>query len=111
MVVFHKNRCIFTYLTTTPFCKFQRRITCADDFPCDAAISDAEAAIDEALEKLDIEYIDLMLLHHPGSNDVDAYHAMEAAVSISEITSFPKSSAVCPLPPKGYHPCTTIPRL
>lgn len=49
--------------------------------------ANAEAAIDEALEKLDIEYIDLMLLHHPGSNDVDAYHAMEAAVSKGKIRS------------------------
>ncbi len=49
--------------------------------------ANAEVAIDEALEKLDIEYIDLMLLHHPGSNDVDAYHAMEAAVSEGKIRS------------------------
>jgi len=49
--------------------------------------ANAEAAIDEALEKLDIEYIDLMLLHHPGSNDIDAYHAMEAAVSEGKIRS------------------------
>ena len=41
--------------------------------------SDAEAAIDEAMEKLDIGYIDLMLLHHPGDGDVEAYHAMEQA--------------------------------
>lgn len=49
--------------------------------------SNAEAAIEEALEKLDIEYIDLMLLHHPGSNDVAAYHAMEKAVSEGKIRS------------------------
>ena len=30
-----------------------------------------EAAIDEALKKLDIEYIDLMLLHHPGKGHVE----------------------------------------
>ncbi len=28
--------------------------------------SDPEAAIEEALTKLDIDYIDMMLLHHPG---------------------------------------------
>lgn len=39
--------------------------------------ADAENAIDMALEKLDIGYIDLMLLHHPGANDVAAYKAME----------------------------------
>ena len=49
--------------------------------------ANAESAIDEALKKLDIEYIDLMLLHHPGSNDVEAYHAMEAAVAEGKIRS------------------------
>lgn len=48
---------------------------------------DAETAIDEALEKLDIEYIDLMLLHHPGSYDVEAYKALEKAVADGKIRS------------------------
>ena len=43
--------------------------------------SDPEAAIEEALKKLDIEYIDMMLLHHPGTDDVKAYLAMEKAVA------------------------------
>lgn len=30
-----------------------------------------ETAIEEALEKLDVEYIDMMLLKHPGTGDVD----------------------------------------
>lgn len=46
-----------------------------------------EAAINEALEKLDIGYIDMMLLHHPGTNDVEAYHAMEKAVAEGKIRS------------------------
>ncbi|MCM1284224.1 MAG: flavodoxin [Muribaculaceae bacterium] len=46
-----------------------------------------EKAIDEALEKLDIGYIDLMLLHHPGTNDVKAYKAMEKAVAEGKIRS------------------------
>ncbi|MDE5772413.1 MAG: aldo/keto reductase [Ruminococcus sp.] len=49
--------------------------------------SDAENAIDEALEKLDVDYIDLMLLHHPGMNDVEAYKAMEQAVADGKIRS------------------------
>lgn len=49
--------------------------------------SDPEAAIDEALEKLDIGYIDMMLLHHPGSGDVAAYKAMEQAVTAGKIRS------------------------
>ena len=49
--------------------------------------SDAENAIDLALKKLNLEYIDLMLLHHPGSNDVAAYKAMEKAVAAGKIRS------------------------
>lgn len=49
--------------------------------------ADPEAAIDEAMEKLDIEYIDLMLLHHPGEGDVETYLAMEKAMADGKIRS------------------------
>lgn len=49
--------------------------------------ANAQEAIDEALTKLDIEYIDMMLLHHPGDNDVEAYKAMEQAVEEGKIRS------------------------
>ena len=49
--------------------------------------NDAEKSINEALEKLDIDYIDLMLLHHPGANDVKAYKEMEKAVREGKIRS------------------------
>ena len=49
--------------------------------------SEPEKAIDEALKKLDIEYIDMMLLHHPGTDDVKAYKAMEQAVADGKIRS------------------------
>lgn len=49
--------------------------------------SDPEGAIDEALEKLGIGYIDMMLLHHPGAGDVAAYKAMEKAVAEGKIRS------------------------
>lgn len=48
---------------------------------------DPEAAIDTALEKLDIGYIDMMLLHHPGTGDVEAYRAMERYVEEGKIRS------------------------
>ena len=48
---------------------------------------DPEAAIDMALEKLDIGYIDMMLLHHPGTGDVKAYKAMEKYVAAGKIRS------------------------
>mgnify|MGYP000924974201 CR=1 FL=1 len=47
----------------------------------------AKIAIDEALEKLNVDYIDLMLLHHPGMYDIEAYKAMEKAVKEGKIRS------------------------
>lgn len=49
--------------------------------------ADAEDAIDEALQKLDIGYIDMLLLHHPGAGDVQAYLAMEQAVADGKVRS------------------------
>ena len=48
---------------------------------------DPEADIDMALHKLDIGYIDMMLLHHPGTDDVKAYKAMERYVEAGKIRS------------------------
>ena len=47
----------------------------------------AAKAIDEALKKLDIGYIDMMLLHHPASNDVAAYKAIEKAIRDGKVRS------------------------
>lgn len=44
-----------------------------------------EEAIELALSKLDIEYIDMMLLHHPGDNDVKAYKAIEKYINEGKI--------------------------
>lgn len=49
--------------------------------------ADAENAINMALVNLGLDYIDLMLLHHPGTNDVAAYKAMERAVVQGKIRS------------------------
>ena len=46
-----------------------------------------EQAIEMALEKLDIGYIDMMLLHHPGDGDVETYKAMEKYVEQGKIRS------------------------
>ncbi len=46
-----------------------------------------EQAIQDSLDKLDIGYIDMMLLHHPGTNDVSAYKAMEKYVESGQIRS------------------------
>ena len=48
---------------------------------------DPEAAIDMALNKLDIGHIDMMLLHHPATDDVKAYKAMERYVEAGKICS------------------------
>lgn len=47
--------------------------------------ANAADAIDEALKKLDIGYIDMMLLHHPGANDVTAYKAIEDALAAGTV--------------------------
>ena len=44
-------------------------------------------AIDTALKKLDIGYIDMMLLHHPGTGDTEAYKVMEEYVREGKIHS------------------------
>lgn len=49
--------------------------------------NDPEGAIEMALEKLNIGYIDMMLLHHPGDGDVEAYKAMEKYVEQGKIRS------------------------
>ena len=49
--------------------------------------SHADRAIEESLARLNIGYVDLMLLHHPGRGDVDAYKAMERAVEEGKIRS------------------------
>ncbi len=46
-----------------------------------------EEAIEMAFEKLNVDYIDMMLLHHPGTNDVKAYKAMEKYVKQGKIRS------------------------
>ena len=48
---------------------------------------DPKSAIERALEKLNIGYIDMMLLHHPGTKDVEAYKTMEQYVKTGEIHS------------------------
>ena len=47
-----------------------------------------ENAIEESLRRLDLDYIDLMILHHSQpSNDVTAYQAMEKAVKDGKLRS------------------------
>lgn len=46
-----------------------------------------EHAIQQSLDKLDIGYVDMMLLHHPGENDVKAYKAIEKFVEQGKIRS------------------------
>lgn len=77
-----------------------------------------QKAIEESLAKLDLGYIDLMLLHHPGNGDVAAYRALEKAVEegavrsiglsnwyIKELTEFlPKVDVIPALVQNEIHP-------
>ena len=46
-----------------------------------------EQAVQDSLDRLNIGYIDMMLLHHPGANDVKAYKAIEKFVAQGKIRS------------------------
>jgi len=48
---------------------------------------DAAKAIDETLTRLDLEYIDLLLLHQPFGNYTEGYRAMEIALKEGKIRS------------------------
>ncbi len=47
----------------------------------------AARAIEACLSKLDLDYIDILLLHHPASNDVSAYRAIEQAIRDGKVRS------------------------
>ncbi len=46
-----------------------------------------DKSIDESLKKLNLEYIDLLLIHQHGSNDEEVYKAMERAVRDGKVRS------------------------
>ncbi len=47
----------------------------------------AAEAIDDALERMGLDYIDMIILHHPGTYDVEAYLALEQAVADGKVRS------------------------
>ena len=49
--------------------------------------ANTEDAIDQALKTMGLDYIDMLLLHHPGDGDVAAYQAMEQAVAEGKLRS------------------------
>ena len=56
-----------------------------------------DAAIDASLDRLGLDYIDLMILHHSQpSNDVQAYQAMERAVETGKLRSIGLSNYYTP---------------
>lgn len=52
-----------------------------------AEMASPEQSIQACLNRLDIGYVDMMLLHHPDRNDVKAYQAMEKFVEDGKIRS------------------------
>lgn len=50
-------------------------------------MANPEQAIQNCLDRLNIGYVDMMLLHHPDRNDVKAYKAMESFVEQGKIHS------------------------
>lgn len=75
-----------------------------DDF------DDGDAAVDASLERLGLDYIDLMILHHSNpENDVDAYQAMERAVEDGKLRSIGLSNFYEPEDFDRLVNATTIP--
>lgn len=50
-------------------------------------MANPERSIQACLDRLNIGYVDMMLLHHPDTNDVKAYKAMEQFVESGQIHS------------------------
>ena len=50
-------------------------------------LENPEQSIQACLDRLNIGYVDMMLLHHPDANDVRAYKAMEQFASEEKIRS------------------------
>lgn len=60
--------------------------------PPQANYQEAAKRIDESLKALNIDYIDLMLIHWPGQANVENYQAMEDAVKTGKLRSIGLSS-------------------
>ena len=56
----------------------------------------AAQGIDESLADLGLSYVDLMLIHQPGSNDQAVYQAMEDAVAAGKVRSIGISNYYTP---------------
>jgi len=52
-----------------------------------SSFNDADREVDERLERLGLDYIDLLLLHHTAPYDEEAYQAMERGVKAGKIRS------------------------
>ena len=55
-----------------------------------------DSAIDASIRALNIGYVDLMLIHQPGRNDVEVYHALERAAKAGKIRSIGISNYYTP---------------
>ena len=55
-----------------------------------------DSAIDSSLAALDVGYVDLMLIHQPGSNDENVYRALERGVKAGKIRSIGISNYYTP---------------
>ena len=55
-----------------------------------------DAAIDDSLRSLNLDYVDLMLIHQPGYNDEEVYKALERGVKAGKIHSIGISNYYTP---------------
>ena len=62
-----------------------------------SSFNNADYEVDERLERLGLDYIDLLLLHHTAAYDEQAYQAMERGVKAGKIHSIGLSRSALPL--------------
>ena len=58
-----------------------------------SSFNNADREVDERLERLGLDYVDLLLLHHTAAYDEEAYQAMERGVKAGKIHSIGSSNA------------------
>ena len=62
-----------------------------------SAFNNADYEVDERLERLGLDYIDLLLLHHTAAYDEQTYQAMERGVKAGKIHIIGLSRSALPL--------------
>ena len=70
-----------------------------------------DQAIDDTLKRLDVDYVDVMLLHHPVNNYIYAYKMLEKAYKAGKIKAIGVSNFPVEKLQELFDQCETVPAL